>query len=147
MNKCFKWKTNDQYATPDNIYNVFINQMGFNDFNPLCEKYDDSLLKTFDCNLYCNPPYSNIEPFVDYMIKHASRGYGVVMLLPVRTGTKWFYKLYKYGCNIAFFTQRLHFSNKSSAPFDCMLVFLSNKTVSGFHKIYFIDRNLKEVKK
>ena len=77
MNKCFKWKTNDQYATPDNIYNVFINQMGFNDFNPLCEKYDDSLLKTF----------------------------------------------------------------------DCMLVFLSNKTVSGFHKIYFIDRNLKEVKK
>lgn len=141
MNNCFKWKTNDQYATPDNIYNTFIS-MGYTDFNPLYENYDNSLIKEFNCNLYCNPPYSNIEPFVDYMINHAARGYNVVMLLPVRTGTKWFYKLYKYGCDIALFTQRLHFSNKAAAPFDCMLVFLSKKTVN---KIYFIDRNLKEV--
>ena len=143
MNKCFKWKLNDQYATPKNIYNYIVNVKGFTDFNPLCENYDDSLLKIFNCNLFCNPPYSNIEPFVDYMIKHSNKGYKCIMLLPVRSGAKWFRKLYNYDkSQFLFFTQRLHFNEGNSAPFDCMLVVLGY-VIRG-NKISFINRDLQE---
>lgn len=144
MNKCFKWSLNDQWQTPSNIYNYFINN-GFIDFNPLCIDYDNSLNKIFTCDLYCNPPYSNIEPFVDYMINHNLKGYKVVMLLPVRSGTAWFRKILNNShCSIYFFTQRLHFSDKNSAPFDCMLVYFNLDTVCN--KFYFINRNLEVLK-
>lgn len=140
MKKCFKWNKNDQYATPTNIYDFYINKMGYTDFNPLKVDYVDSLKLEFNCDLYCNPPYSNIEPFVDYMINHYKKGYNVVMLLPVRTGTKWFRKIVKENCEIDFFTQRLKFNDYQSAPFDCMLVWF-NKDIEK--KMCFIDRNLK----
>ena len=140
MNKCFKWSLNDQWQTPSNIYNYFMN-IGYIDFNPLCVNYENSLDKEFNCDLYCNPPYSNIEPFVDYMILHNKKGYRVVMLLPVRSGTAWFRKILNNNhCAIYFFTQRLHFSDKGSAPFDCMLVLFYNHIVNN--KFYFINRNL-----
>ena len=41
MNKCFKTRGNDQWATPKNLYDMIINR-GYKDFNPLCENYDDS---------------------------------------------------------------------------------------------------------
>lgn len=114
------------------------------DFNPLAINYEDSLSKEFNCDLFCNPPYSNIEPFVDYMIQHYKKGYHVIMLLPVRSGTKWFKKLLEYSnCRILFFTQRLHFNDKGSAPFDCMLVQLG---LDIDFNIKFIDRNLNIVK-
>lgn len=144
MNKCFLWSTNDQYATPKNIYDQIINY-GYVDFNPLCENYDDSLLKEFNCNLFCNPPYSNIEPFVDYMINHNLKGYKVLMLLPVRSGTNWFRKIMLNNrCLICFFTQRLHFNESKSAPFDCMLVYFGkyDDKLPGVNKFVFIDRNL-----
>lgn len=142
-NKCFISRNNDQWATPSNIYDFFINHCGMTDFNPLCEDFEDSLSKIFDTDLFCNPPYSNIEPFVDYMINHSKKGYNVTMLLPVRTGTKWFKKLLDLGRpRILFFTQRLHFSNKGSCPFDTMLVQLGPDI--DFN-IKFINRDLEVV--
>lgn len=142
MNKCFKTRNNDQWATPTNIYNLIVHEYGYVDFNPLCENYDDSLKKEFDCDLYCNPPFSNIEPFVDYMIEHNKKGYRVLMLLPVRSGTKWFRKImFNNHCFIGFFTQRLHFNDLKSAPFDCMLVFFTKSKIMC-PKVCFIDRNL-----
>ena len=143
MEKCFLTRNNDQWATPSNIYNKIINEMGYTDFNPLCIEYEDSLTKDFKCDLYCNPPFSNIEPFVDYMLKHQKKGYNVVMLLPSRTRTKWFRKIIKneLQTSIYFFTQRLHFNDSKSAPFDTMLVFL-NKVRNPIHSIGFIDRNM-----
>lgn len=140
MEKCFLTRNNDQWATPTNIYNFFINHCGLTDFNPLVENYDNSLIKEFNCDLFCNPPFSNIEPFVDYMINHYKKGYHVTMLLPVRSGTKWFKKILENSnCRILFFTQRLHFSNKGACPFDCMIVQFG---LDIDFSIQFIDRNL-----
>ena len=57
MNKCFLWSTNDQYATPKNIYDQIVS-CGYVDFNPLCEDYEDSLLKKFNRSWYW---YYNID--------------------------------------------------------------------------------------
>ena len=142
-NKCFITRGNDQWATPSNIYNLFVRSGMFEDFNPLCEDYDDSLKKVFNCNLFCNPPFSNIEPFVDYMLNHYKKGYHVVMLLPVRSGTKWFYKLFtNSNIHIYFFTQRLHFNDSKSAPFDCMLVMLH---LAYDKRFYFCNRELEMI--
>ena len=142
MNKCFITKNNDQWSTPKNIYDFFISS-GFVDFNPLSLNYEDSLRKQFSCNLFCNPPYSNIEPFVDYMIEHCKNGYTIVMLLPTRSGTKWFKKLFEfYHCHFYFFTQRLHFNDFKSAPFDTFLVYLN---LAYNNEFKFIDRNLNVV--
>ena len=139
-NKPYLTRNNDQYATPSNIYNYFINVCKMQDFNPLKEDYEDSLIKEFNSDLYCNPPYSNIEPFVDYMIKHYKKGYNVIMLLPSRTGTKWFKKLIKENCHIYFFTQRLKFNDYKCAPFDTMIISLNKNHTKT--KINFINRNL-----
>ena len=118
--------------------------LGYIDFNPLNENYENSLEKDFEGNLYCNPPYSNIEPFVDYMIKYNLKGYNVAMLLPVRTGTKWFRKIFNNShTSISFFTQRLYFNDKAPAPFDCMLVLF--RLYDVVNKFNFINRNM-EVK-
>lgn len=147
MEKCFTTRNNDQWATPSNIYNKIINEMGYTDFNPLCINYENSLNKIFKCDLFCNPPFSNIEPFVDYMLEHQKKGYNVVMLLPSRTGTKWFKKLVQNELNtsIYFFTQRLHFNDSNSAPFDTMLVFMSPSRMP-IHTIGFINRDMEIVK-
>ena len=143
-NKAFLTRNNDQWETPKNIYEYFINKCGMIDFNPLCENYENSLIKNFECDLFCNPPFSNIEPFVDYMISHYKKGYHVIMLLPVRTGTKWFKKILDHSnCRILFFTQRLKFSNKGSCPFDCMIVQFG---LDINFSIQFIDRELNIIK-
>ena len=54
MNKCFLTRNNDQWSTPKNIYNYYL-ENGFIDFNPLADIYEDSLLKDFNCDLFCNP--------------------------------------------------------------------------------------------
>ena len=98
--------------------------MGYKDFNPLKNDFFNSLLLPYD-NYFCNPPFSNIEPFVDYMIKCNQSGFNCVMLLPVRMCTRWFQKLVFYGVKVVFITNRLKYGNSStSAPFDSMLVFL-----------------------
>ena len=142
MNKCFVWKTNDQYSTPSFIYNYFINYLHYVDFNPLCVDYEDSLKKEFNCDLFCNPPYSNIEPFVDYMLDHMNKGFSCIMLLPVRSGTKWFKKIIDNKLTINFFTQRLNFNDGKYAPFDCMLVVFDNFYKNKDLKINFINRKL-----
>lgn len=142
MEKCFLTRNNDQWASPNNIYNYYIHELGYYDFNPLSIKYEDSLKKEFNCNLFCNPPYSNIEPFVDYMIEHVKKGFKVIMLLPTRSGTKWFKKLIDFNhSKIYFFTQRLHFNESKSAPFDC---FIAEIDLEIKNEIKFIDREMKE---
>ena len=67
-NKCFIYQNrHDNWSTPKNIFNKY-KDLGFKDFNPLEINYKNSLLLPFD-NYFCNPPFSNVEPFVDYMIK------------------------------------------------------------------------------
>ena len=119
----------DNWSTPLHIYNYFIDK-GYIDFNPLEENYKNSLALPFN-NYFCNPPFSNIEPFVDYMISCSKAGFKVIMLLPVRTCSLWFIKLLNYGCDFCF-VGRLKYSGKGFAPFDSVIVQLIGNNINHF---------------
>lgn len=76
------------------------------------------------CRVFCNPPYSQIEKWVEkafYETKQENTL--VVMLIPSRTDTRYFHN-YIYGrTEIRFVKGRLKFGDgKNSAPFPSMLV-------------------------
>jgi phage N-6-adenine-methyltransferase len=75
---------------------------------------------------YCNPPYSQVEQWASKAynenIFHSKKS---IMLLPVRTDTKWFhdYIYNKNNVEIRFLKGRLKFQGtNNSAPFPSMLV-------------------------
>lgn len=91
---------------------------------------DDGLSKDWmhDCNggaIFCNPPYSDIEPFAAKAIAESARGCTIVMLVPSRTDTRWFHLVLaaQYRCELWFARGRLRFGDApSSAPFPSLVV-------------------------
>ena len=63
--------------------------------------------------VFCNPPYSNIEPFIN-KAKYAQIA---VFLLPVRTDSDWFRKLIELGCELRWFRKRIRFLQRGE-PMD-----------------------------
>jgi len=80
-------------------------------------------------NVYINPEYKNILPWVLAAFSYYfwSRN-SVVMLIPARTGNKlWQEKIFPLADLICFIKGRLRFSgNENSAPFDSSLVIFGN---------------------
>ena len=118
----------DNWSTPLEIYNQFMKQ---NYYDP-CKLYDNSFTFNLDIdfgNMFINPPYSNIKEWTKYAINyHKFYKRKIVMLLPSRTGTKWFHELLNYGIEINFIKGRLKFGNsKNSAPFDSIFIILNGK--------------------
>lgn len=130
MNKVLFSHKSDDWATPDWLYWWFVHERKYYDPCPLHADFDGLLIEwPKDRNVFINPPFSNIMPFVDKGIRYYCKGLGsyVCFLLPVRTDSKWFKRLYEFGCRVTFFPYRLHFSeSKGNAPFPCMLVHLDS---------------------
>lgn len=112
--------------------------------NTKCEKFYspeiDGLSQPWDGIVWCNPPYGRqIGNWVERAsVSSGERGTTVVMLLPVRTDTKWFHD-YIYGkAEIRFVKGRLKFGgSKNSAPFPSMVVVfrpLASKICEDFEK-------------
>jgi len=60
---------------------------------------------------WCNPPFSNILPWVEAAIRKHNQGLTTVMLLPSDTSVKWF-KLAFESCNeVRFISGRISFIN------------------------------------
>lgn len=123
---CFSHKS-DVWAIPFWLYDWFINECGYYDPCPLGGGDSDALLSDWgDRDYFINPPYSDILRFVRKsidMYEQYHRKNDVVLLLPVRTDTKWFQVLSDYGCHIRFIRGRLKFGgSKAGAPFPSMLV-------------------------
>ncbi len=75
--------------------------------------------------VFCNPPYGReISTWVRKCYEEARKPDTlVVMLLPARTDTKWFWDYIYYKAEIRFIKGRLHFNeSKQSAPFPSMIV-------------------------
>ena len=120
---------NDNWATPQKVYDKlnddfnFCADMAASDQNykhvNYCTKDDSSL--DFDWHheykwggdfVWCNPPYSNISPWVDKAIDAQSKGLGTVMLVMADPSVKWFAKAQKYASEIRFVTEgRIAFLN------------------------------------
>lgn len=135
MNKVLYSRKSDEWETPKEIYNKFIENEYF-DPCPINHKKDGLKIKWKEKN-FVNPPYSKIKKWVEKAIKENKKGKEVVLLIPARTDTKYFRSLVDYGADFIFITGRLKFSNKNYAPFPSVYVILTGKQ----SKAIWSDRN------
>jgi len=132
----------DNYITPKWLYQELDKEFHFdmdvctNSDNPLGTKYfitgnENGLNMPWLKWNYCNPPYSEIDLWCERAHYEWLEGKNTVMLLPSRTGTKWFHKwiwnkeqnLPRFNREIRFLEGRLKFQGtNNSAPFDSMVV-------------------------
>ena len=111
----------DLWQTPIEIFNKLNSEffltcdVAANDKNHLCERWITKDMNAFDTEWslsnWCNPPYSDIKPWVKKAIEQHKQGKTIVMLVPADTSVKWF-KLAYESCNeVRFISGRLSFIN------------------------------------
>lgn len=88
---------------------------------------DDALLPRFFADVrswkgervFCNPPWSNIPPFVELAFEADI----AVLLVPARTNARWFHRAIKLGAQVRFFVGKIKFVGaKHTSPVDCVLL-------------------------
>ena len=138
INKVLFSSKSDEWETPQDLFNELDKEFKFSldpcatEKNAKCKvfytKKDNGLVRGWhNHTVFCNPPYSQIAKWVEKAYGETDGDFftKVIMLIPVRTDTKWFHK-YIYNnefCEIRFIKGRLKFGNsKNSAPFPSMVV-------------------------
>ena len=134
-NDLFFSSKSDEWATPQEIYNVLNEEFDFNldpcatAENAKCPifytKEDNGIVKNWGgCRVFCNPPYSEIGAWVEKAYREGTKdGTLVVLLIPARTDTRYFHDFILHRSEIRFIRGRLKFGNqKNSAPFPSMIV-------------------------
>lgn len=121
-------KYSDHWSTPKEIYNYY-NKKGYYDPCKLKSEELTLLDSLIDCEMFINPPYSDISNWVDYALNnHRYFNKHIVLLIPSRTDTTYFHKLLNYGCELEFIKGRLKFGDfKTGAPFPSVLVHLKGE--------------------
>ena len=124
-------RDSDNYATPRVFYDKLNEEFAFN-FDPCPLRSEtDGLLLDWKGNIYVNPPYSNIEPFIKKGIQEIQKGNAtnVVYLIPPRSDTKyWHESVMPFASEIRFVKGRLNFNeSKSPAPFPVVLIVFDTK--------------------
>lgn len=96
-------KLKDTYATPQKVFDHFDIEFGFNvdvcaeDHTAKCPTYytfeDDAFTKDWykdGLMCWCNPPYSNITPWINKAIAESKEGVTTAMLVMADTSVGWF---------------------------------------------------------
>lgn len=79
----------------------------------------DAPLPWEDERVFCNPPWSNIPPFVEL----AATAAFAVLLVPARTNCRWFHRALALGAQVRFFLGKPKFVGaKHVSPVDCVLL-------------------------
>lgn len=100
----------------------------------------DGLKQSWMYNAFINPPYSDIERWVDKATAESIRNTTLdyVMLLPSRTDRPWYLKLLKNAQMICFMNKRVRFSGmKTGAPFPSILALISDNHPDHFKRDCF----------
>lgn len=131
---CFSRKS-DEWETPQDFFDKLNEEFHFDldpcstDENHKCENYftndDNGLLQDWSGKrVFCNPPYSQIEKWVEKCYREGQKDNTlVVMTIPSRTDTKYFHNYILGRSEIRFVKGRLKFSNSTeNAPFPSMVV-------------------------
>jgi len=123
-----------RWATPDGLFQQLSKEFAFtldvaaDDTNHKCARYytaeQDGLLQAWSGTVWCNPPYGDrIGDWVAKACLERANGITTVLLLPVRTDTRWFHAYVLGQSEIRFIKGRLKFGeSKDSAPFPSMLI-------------------------
>lgn len=123
-----RWSGNNNYATPDYLYRALDMEFQFDlDPCPLNAEFDpsahpDGLKLDWDGHrVFCNPPWSDITPWVEKAYKSRCL---TVFLVPARTDTTWFHILRNSPAELRFFRRRVHFVREGveANPTDGTLV-------------------------
>lgn len=139
LNKSLFSSNSDVWSTPDDLFNILDREFHFtldpasDDFNFKCKNHytfkENGLLQDWsNNNVFLNPPYGKdiykwIEKsYNEFLYKP---NVNVVLLLPVRTDTRWFHDFIYNKFEIRFLKGRLKFGgSKNSAPFPSMVVIM-----------------------
>lgn len=106
--------------------------------NAKCESFytpaDDGLSKPWRGGVWCNPPYGReISKWVEKAYQESKEDYNdfVLMLLPAKTDTKWWWEWVQDKATLFFVKGRIKFGEHNiGAPFPSVLA-LYTKTVEG----------------
>lgn len=117
----------DLYRTPKEVFDYYERRFNFNcdvacsDENRLVDEHwltqeDDALHYATNWNSrnWCNPPYSDIQPWVKKAITETKQGRKVVMLLPADTSVKWFKLAFDNCTECHFISGRLAFVSEET---------------------------------
>jgi hypothetical protein len=137
-------RDSDHYATPKCLYRQLNQEFSFSfDPCPLRCSFNGLALPWYG-NIYVNPPYSNIEPFIRKGITELDlgRAKAVVFLLPVRSDTRYWHELILPGANeLRFIKGRLNFNeSKCPAPFPSVLIVFRQPPGPLKVSTYFISK-------
>ena len=85
-------KISDHYSTPLSVYDPLNAEFHFT-LDPCPLNGSGGLTRTWEGEVvFCNPPYSDITPWVQKAYYHWKKGEATtVLLIPVRTDQKWFH--------------------------------------------------------
>lgn len=121
-------KKSNHWATPLQLKN----RINF-DLDP-CPLYNDiekwdGLKSNWYGNVFVNPPYSDINNWVDKCLSEIKNDdvTSIKVLIPARTDTKYFHKLMKsnHVSRIIFFKGRLHFNETKGGTFPSILIYIN----------------------
>lgn len=133
----------DLWRTPKPIFDYYDKRFGFdcdvaaNYDNRLCHIYIDEFNDALSCDWqvsnWCNPPYSDVAPWINKAICEMGNGNLTVMLIPADTSVKWFKLAFENCSECHFISGRLAFINEETG-----------KPVSGNNKgsvVFVFDPN------
>ncbi|CAM0013642.1 DNA methyltransferase [Vibrio phage K373] len=150
----------DLWRTPKPIFDYYDKRFDFewdlaaSKSNHLCDWYcseGDSAFEQsnsgFDGAAFCNPPYSDIGPWVELCIDISSKSnVPVVMLIPADTSVKWFKLAFENCSECHFISGRLAFINEETGKpvggnNKGSVVFVFNPNSPFKSQVCLIDRN------
>jgi phage N-6-adenine-methyltransferase len=100
------WRTPPEVFEPFNAEYRFVGDVAASSLNALHSRYLTEEQNALDTNwleyfgsgtVWCNPPYSDISPWVEKANNEVTNGVGTVMLLPADTSVGWF-KMARTAC-------------------------------------------------
>lgn len=128
-------KPSDEWGTPDEFFKALDAEFHFDldpcatEENHKCDEYytkeTDGLLQDWGGRaVFCNPPYSEISKWVEKCYREGQKDNTVVVLLiPSRTDTKYFWNFIVHRAELRFVKGRLRFGgSKTNAPFSSLIV-------------------------
>lgn len=128
----------DGWATPRVVFDRIAAEFGPFDLDPCADAGNakaqsfytveqDGLSLPWTGTVFVNPPFSNIEAWVEKAYQASVLGAVVVMLIPARTGAGWWHRWVQGRARVKFLRGRIKYEGAPhNAPFDsCVAVFES----------------------
>lgn len=95
---------------------------------------DNGLVSPWISWTWCNPPYSNITPWVDKALWESStKGINSILLVPASVGSNWWYWYVHNFAHVYFLNGRITFEGaKDPYPKDCALLMYTPYVKGGY---------------